>query len=152
MVVARRRLRAFYMRRKPKAKKGSFALNRECWLRLAQGHGRFAWRRSRTCVQSNEHRHDELAMRRAGWGGREPGADGRLGLKRGWGGREYGADGNMGRKQGWGGREYTWGRKEYGAPGTPRHTILHLDPQATTFLSPPGGIYLIQFSRPQVRE
>ena len=47
----------------------------------------------------------------------------------------------MGRKQGWGRREY--GRKEYGALGTPRHTILHLHPQATTFLSPPGGIYLI---------
>ena len=25
----------------------------------------------------------------------------------------------------------------------PRHTNLHLHPQATTFLSPPGGIYLI---------
>ena len=48
----------------------------------------------------------------------------------------------MGRKQGWGRREY--GRKEYGALGTPRHTILHLHPQATTFLSPPGGIYLIK--------
>ena len=49
----------------------------------------------------------------------------------------------LGRKQGWGGREY--GRKEYGALGTPRHTILHLHPQATTFLSPPGGIYLISW-------
>ncbi len=60
--------------------------------------------------------------RRAGWGGREPGADGstqgRLGRKGAWGGREAGAIGNimmgrtgvlhisMGRKQGWGGREY----------------------------------------------
>jgi hypothetical protein len=45
------------------------------------------------------------------------------------------------------GRKLVWGGKEYGALrlGTPRHTgsILHLDPQATTFLSPPGGIYLI---------
>ena len=61
----------------------------------------------------------------------------------------------MGRKGVWGGREYAsgaeerlgwkgvWGRREYGALGTPRHTILHLHPQATTFLSPPGGIYLI---------
>ena len=32
---------------------------------------------------------------------------------------------------------------EYGALGTPRHTNDHLHPQATTFLSPPGGIYLI---------
>ena len=32
---------------------------------------------------------------------------------------------------------------EYGALGTPRPTNLHLHPQATTFLSPPGGIYLI---------
>ena len=36
-----------------------------------------------------------------------------------------------------------WGGREYGALGTPRHTDLHFDPQATTFLSPPGGIYLI---------
>ena len=47
----------------------------------------------------------------------------------------------MGRKKGWRGGEY--GRKEYGALGKPRHTDLHLHPQATTFLSPPGGIYLI---------
>ena len=76
--------------------------------------------------------------------------DGRLGLKRGWGGREYGAgcsaDGSMGRKQGWVGREY--GRKEYGALGKPRHTDLHLHPQATTFLSPPGGIYLLSLKTP----
>jgi hypothetical protein len=37
-----------------------------------------------------------------------------------------------------------WGGREYGALGTPRHTDLHFDPQATTFLSPPGGIYLIR--------
>ena len=30
--------------------------------------------------------------------------------------------------------------------GTPRHSILHLHPQATTFLSPPGGIYLISWA------
>jgi hypothetical protein len=36
-----------------------------------------------------------------------------------------------------------WGGWVYGVLGTPRHTILHLHPQATTFLSPPGGIYLI---------
>ena len=43
------------------------------------------------------------------------------------------------------GRKLVWGGKEYGALrlGTPRHSILHFDPQATTFLSPPGGIYLI---------
>ena len=43
------------------------------------------------------------------------------------------------------GRKLVWGGKEYGALrlGTPRHTNLHFDPQATTFLSPPGGIYLI---------
>ncbi len=43
------------------------------------------------------------------------------------------------------GRKLVWGGREYGALrlGTPRHSILHLDPQATTFLSPPGGIYLI---------
>ena len=79
--------------------------------------------------------------RKGVWGEREYGAEGRLGRKGVWGGREYGADGSMGRKQGWGGREY--GRKEYGALGTPRYTDLHFDPQATTFLSPPGGIYLI---------
>ena len=56
-----------------------------------------------------------------------------------WGGREYGAEGTLGRKGVWGGREY-------GAQGTPRHTSLHFDPQATTFLSPPGGIYLISLS------
>ena len=83
-------------------------------------------------------------MGRSGaWGGREYGAEASLGRSGAWGGREYGADGSMGRKQGWRGREY--GRKEYGALGTPRHTILHLHPQATTFLSPPGGIYLIGF-------
>ncbi len=71
------------------------------------------------------------------WGGREYGAEGRLGRTGVWGGREYGAEGSMGRKGAWGGREH-------GALGTPRHTNLHFDPQATTFLSPPGGIYLIQ--------
>ena len=75
--------------------------------------------------------------RKAGWGGREPGADGSMGRTGGWGGREAGAKGSMGRKGAWGGREY-------GALGTPRHTTLHLHPQATTFLSPPGGIYLIK--------
>ena len=43
------------------------------------------------------------------------------------------------------GRKLVWGGKEHGALrlGTPRHANLHFDPQATTFLSPPGGIYLI---------
>ena len=59
-----------------------------------------------------------------------------MGRKGVWGGREHGAEGSMGRKGVWGGREY-------GAQGTSRHTDLHFDPQATTFLSPPGGIYLI---------
>ena len=56
------------------------------------------------------------------------------GSKGGWGGRDAGAEGtrSMGRKGGWGARL-----------GTPRHTDFHFDPQATTFLSPPGGIYLI---------
>ena len=71
------------------------------------------------------------------WGGREYGADGSMGRTGVWGGREYGAEGTLGRKGVWGGREY-------GAQGTPRHTSLHFDPQATTFLSPPGGIYLIR--------
>ena len=49
----------------------------------------------------------------------------------------------------WGGRESGArdGRRRAAGPravqGTPRHTDLHFDPQATTFLSPPGGIYLI---------
>jgi hypothetical protein len=43
------------------------------------------------------------------------------------------------------GRKGVWGGREHGALGTSRHTILHLHPQATTFLSPPGGIYLIEF-------
>ncbi len=38
--------------------------------------------------------------RTGGWGGREAGAEGRLGRK------EHGAEGSMGRKGGWGGREY----------------------------------------------
>jgi hypothetical protein len=42
------------------------------------------------------------------------------------------------------GRKGVWGGRESGAEGTPRHSILHFDPQATTFLSPPGGIYLIE--------
>ena len=103
--------------------------------------------------------------RKGAWGGREAGAEGSLGRKAAWGGRsmgrkgawggrEAGADGSMGRNgvcQGrngvWGeeehGAERSMGRREYGALGTSRHTILHFDPQATTFLSPPGGIYLI---------
>ncbi len=52
------------------------------------------------------------------------------------GGSEYGAEGRLG----WKG---VLGGTEYGAQGTPRHTDLHFDPQATTFRSPPGGIYLI---------
>ena len=43
------------------------------------------------------------------------------------------------------GRKGAWGGSEPGAQGTPRHTNLHLHPQATTFLSPPGGIYLISW-------
>ncbi len=63
------------------------------------------------------------------WGGREYGAEG---LQAGADGTRYGAEGSMGRKGVWGARL-----------GTPRHTDLHFDPQATTFLSPPGGIYLM---------
>ena len=91
--------------------------------------------------------------RKGAWGGREYGADGRLGRTGVWGGREYGADGSTGQKGGWGGRdseygtEGSMGRKGVGALGTPRHTNLHFDPQATTFLSPPGGIYLIPLFR-----
>ena len=92
--------------------------------------------------------------RKRGWGGSEAGAEASLGRKRAWGGSEAGAEASMGRRKGvWGGREYgaewrlgrkgVWGGREYGAQGTPRHTDLHFDPQATTFLSPPGGIYLI---------
>ena len=43
------------------------------------------------------------------------------------------------------GRKGVWGGREYGAQSKPRHTDLHLHPQATTFLSPPGGIYLISW-------
>ena len=43
--------------------------------------------------------------RRAGWGGREPGAEGSLGRKGAWGGREAGAEASLGRKGAWGGRE-----------------------------------------------
>ena len=100
--------------------------------------------------------------RKGAWGGSEPGAeakagaDGSMGRTGGWGGREYGAEASLGRKGAWGGpggseygaeasmgRKRVWGGREYGAQGTPRHTDLHFDPQATTFLSPPGGIYLI---------
>jgi hypothetical protein len=75
--------------------------------------------------------------RKGGWGGREHGAEGRLGWKRRqgrtgvWGGREAGADGSMGRKRAWGGREpgavraeasmgrkRVWGGSEYGAEGS----------------------------------
>ena len=70
-----------------------------------------------------------------------------MGRKGVWGGREHastvqalGAEGRHLQ-----GRKLVWGGKECGALrlGTPRHTDLHFDPQATTFLSPPGGIYLI---------
>ena len=106
--------------------------------------------------------------RKGVWGEKEYGAERRLGRKGVWGagpgaqgrlGRKA-RDGSMGRKGGWGGREYgaeeeygaegrmgrkgVWGGRESGALGTSRHTILHLHPQATTFLSPPGGIYLIK--------
>ena len=68
------------------------------------------------------------------WGGREYGtreyAKGQ-GRRGGWGGREAGAKGSTGRKGGWGGRQPTAERS------------MGFDPQATTFLSPPGGIYLI---------
>ena len=82
--------------------------------------------------------------RKRGWGGREPRAEGSLGRKGGRGRSEAGAEASMGRKGVWGGREYDV------AQGTPRHTNLHFDPQATTFLSPPGGIYLIN-TRPSPR-
>ena len=104
--------------------------------------------------------------RKGGWGGREYGAERSMGRNGVWGEKEYGAERRLGRKGVWGGREYgaegsmpalgaegrhlqgrklVWGGKEHGALrlGTPRHTNLHFDPQATTFLSPPGGIYLI---------
>ena len=72
----------------------------------------------------------------------EHGAEGSLGRKRAWGEREYGAEGRLGRKGVWGGRETA-------ALGTPpsRHTNLHFDPQATTFLSPPGGITLFNATK-----
>jgi hypothetical protein len=77
-------------------------------------------------------------------GGREAGSEGSLGRKGVWGGREYASTWAEGRHLQ--GRKLAWGGKEYGALrlGTPRHTNLHFDPQATTFLSPPGGIYLIR--------
>jgi hypothetical protein len=92
--------------------------------------------------------------RKRGWGGSEPRAEASLGRKRAWGGSEAGAEARPGRKGVWsGGREYgaegtlgrkgVWGGREAVAQGAPRHTNLHFDPQATTFLSPPGGIYLI---------
>ena len=103
--------------------------------------------------------------RKGAWGGSEPGAEASLERKRAWGGREA-ATVPVGRKGAWGGREAgahgkmgrtvpeqggkgsigrkrVWGGREYGVLGTSRHTDLHFDPQATTFLSPPGGIYLI---------
>ena len=73
------------------------------------------------------------------WGVREPGAEGSMGRRGVWGGREHGAE----RRQGRAGVLLVWGGREHGALGTPRHTDLHFDPQATAFLSPPGGIYLI---------
>ena len=100
--------------------------------------------------------------RKRAWGGSEPGAeakagaDGSMGRTGGWGGREYGAEASMGRTgvrgrreagaDGSMGRKVAWGGREYGALGTSRHTNLHFDPQATTFLSPPGGIYLMRNS------
>ncbi len=51
-----------------------------------------------------------------------------MGRKRVWGGSEYGAEGSMGRKA---------------HPDTPTSTLTL---KLTTFLSPPGGIYLISTS------
>ena len=62
---------------------------------------------------------------------RESGADRRLGRMGAWRGREAGAKGSTGLKGGWGGRQPT------------AEWSMGFDPQATTFLSPPGGIYLI---------
>jgi hypothetical protein len=87
--------------------------------------------------------------RKRAWGGREPGAeakagaDGSMGRTVVWGSPrgqnlKGGADGSMGRKGAWGG-------KEYGVLGTPRHIKLHFDPQATTFLSPPGCVYCAHY-------
>ncbi len=88
------------------------------------------------------------------WGGREPGveakagADGSMGRTGAWGGREYGADGSVhGAEGAW--AEGSMGRKGvWGARHTPTHchaaTNLLFDPQATKFLSPPGGICLIR--------
>jgi hypothetical protein len=85
-----------------------------------------------------------------------------MGRKGRWGGREYGAraEGSMGLFWGSSFNDGTTqtardplilgGRlaplREYGAQGAPRHTNPHFDPQSTTFLSPPGGIYLISTS------
>jgi hypothetical protein len=106
-----------------------------------------------TRTQGKQRRRGSLGRKRA-WGGRELGADGSMGRTGGWGGREYGAEASMGRTgvrgrreagaDGSMGRKVAWGGREYGALGTSRHTNLHFDPQATTFLSPPGGIYLIK--------
>ena len=106
-----------------------------------------------------EYRADGSMGRKGAWGGWEYGAEASMGRTGVRGRREAGAEGSMGRTgvvlgrraPGWGGRD-----SEYGAEGsmgrkgvwgarlrTPRHTDLHFDPQATTFLSPPGGIYLI---------
>jgi hypothetical protein len=114
-----------------------------------------------TRTQGKQRRRGSLRRKRA-WGGTEPGADGSLGRTGVWGGREYGAEGSMGRKGRWGGegtlgRKGVWGGRVYGVLGTSRHTNLHFDPQATTLLSPPGGIYLIfspevsGYSRTRVR-
>ena len=87
-----------------------------------------------------------------GWGGREHGADGslaRMGVWRGRDSRESGADRRLGRMGAWRGREAGakgstglkggWGGRQPTAEGS-----MGFDPQATTFLSPPGGIYLIR--------
>jgi hypothetical protein len=65
----------------------------------------------------------------AGWGGSGTGESaGTMGRKGGLGGRMSGAEG----------RQCTLGPRR-------THTNLHFDPQATTFLSPPGGIYLLPY-------
>jgi hypothetical protein len=111
-------------------------INAEQLASAAPSHSASADKHPRTPTIGREAGAEGSMGRTGGWGGRTAGAEGSMGRKGGWGGREYGAEGSMGRKGAWGGREY-------GALGTPRHTDLHFDPQATTFLSPPGGIYLI---------
>ncbi len=114
----------------------------------APSHSTSADKHLRTPTGGRENGAEASLGRKGVWGGSEgrgergygPGADRRLGRTGVWGGSEPGAEGSMAEASM--GRKRVWGGREYGAQGTPRHTDLHFDPQATTFLSPPGGIYL----------